>query len=218
LPAVSGAKRWNRLDTDERRSQILEVAQRLFSQRPYGQVSTIEIADAAGVTRGLVHHYFGTKRQLYLEAVRELVRLPIGELFDSMVALTTGGRVLSWEESVDAWMDLVEQNREPWLLAIDAGETGQDQTMHEILFQVRDRTASQVMLVLGLDDEHHPEIRSLVLAYGRFAEEVTREWLDRRRISREQARTFLLGSLPLMVEHLLPEALRPPFRPAAREG
>jgi AcrR family transcriptional regulator len=199
----TGTKRWKRLDTDERRSQILDVAQRLFSQRPYGQVSTAEIAEAAGVTRGLVHHYFGTKRELYLETVRELVRLPIGELFDSMVAHSTGGRVLSWEESVDAWMNLVEQNREAWLAAIDAGETGQDRAMQEILYEVRDRTASQVMLVLGLDAEHHPAIRSLVLAYGRFAEEITREWLDRRRISRGQARSFLTGSLPLMVEHLV---------------
>ena len=160
------------------------------------------------MTRGLVHHYFGTKRELYLECVRELVRLPIGELFDSMVALTTGGKILTWEQSVDAWMGLVAKNREAWLLAIDAGETGQDPTMQEILFQVRDRTASQVMLVLGLDDTDRPEIRSLVLAFGRFAEEVTREWLDRKRISREQAREFLLGSLPLMVEHLLPASAR----------
>lgn len=208
MPDTRERKRWRRLATDQRRAQILEAAQRLFSQRPYGQVSTTAVAEAAGVTRGLVHHYFGTKRDLYLECVRELVRLPIGELFDSMVAVTTGGRLLSWEESVDAWMGLVESNHEAWLLAIDAGETGKDRAMQEILFEVRDRTASQVMLVLGLDDAGHPEVRSLVLAYGRFAEEITREWLDRGRISRAQARSFLLGSLPLMVEHLLPAGSR----------
>ena len=29
-----------------------------------------------GVARGLLHHYFGTKRDLYLEVIRSVVRVP----------------------------------------------------------------------------------------------------------------------------------------------
>src|ERR1700732_1109937 len=74
--ATSPAPRWQRLEHDERRGQILACARRLFSERPYAAVSTTEIAREAGVARGLLNHYFGTKRDLYLEVVRSLVRMP----------------------------------------------------------------------------------------------------------------------------------------------
>jgi AcrR family transcriptional regulator len=198
-------KRWKRLDYDERRAQILASAQKLYSRRPYGDVSTIEIAEAAGVTRGLVHHYFGTKRSLYLEVVTELVGSPIVPLLDAMAAESAGLALEGWPESVDAWMDLIELNREAWLIAISAGETGQDRAMHNILEKARERTATQVIRVLGLDEDSIPEVRSLVRAFSGLAEEVTREWLQRRRLTRGQARVLLVGSLPLLVDQLLPE-------------
>ncbi|MGA2927292.1 MAG: helix-turn-helix domain-containing protein, partial [Solirubrobacteraceae bacterium] len=59
--------RWQRLEHDQRRSQILACARELFSQRTFTAVSMSEIARDAGVARGLLHHYFGSKRELYLE-------------------------------------------------------------------------------------------------------------------------------------------------------
>jgi hypothetical protein len=37
--------------------------------------------------------------------------------------------------------------------------------------------------------------------------EITREWLQRGRLSKEQARVLLVGALPLMVEQLLPNVI-----------
>lgn len=202
-------RRWHRLERDERRAQILASARQLFSLRPFGEVSTLDIADGAGVTRGLVHHYFGTKRGLYLAVVSELVGSPVLSLLEAIAPddarrLGPGG----WSDSVDAWMRLVEDNRDAWLLAISAGETGQDRAMHSILEEARERAATQVIRVLDLDEARTPEVRSLVRAFSGLAEEVTREWLQRRRISRAQARVLLAGSLPLLVEQLLPQLLQ----------
>lgn len=199
-------KRWSRLEHDERRAQILASARELYSRRPYGAVSTMDIAEAAGVTRGLVHHYFGTKRDLYLEVVRELVDAPIMPLLGAIAPEGGAGRSLqSWPASVDAWMDLIEANQEPWFIAISAGETGQDRAMHDILEKARERTAAEVIRVLDLDEGRVPEVRSVVRAFSGLAEEVTREWLQRGRLSRSQARVLLVGTLPLVVEQLLPE-------------
>lgn len=206
-------RRWNRLDHDERRGQILAAAQALFARRPYSEVPTTEIAHAAGVTRGLVHHYFGTKRALYLEVVAQLVGTPVAPLPDAVAGAGDGGPTLvSWPDSVDAWMDLIEANREAWFVAISTGETGQDRAMHDILEKARDDTATQVIRVLALDESRTPEVRSVVRAFSGLAEEVTREWLQRGRITREQARVLLVGSLPLMVDQLLPRLV------AARGG
>ena len=213
MPSLTSkdARSGKRLDSDERRGQILAVARRLFTERPYGSVSTIEIADAAGVTRGLLHHYFGTKRELYLEVVRELVDNPAVSLIDLFAAgrpeRPGAGLWPDWDKCVDMWMDLVEANRDTWFVAISAGETGQDKTMHEILDRARDRTADEVLVVLGLDEKATPEVRPLVRAFGAFAEEITREWLQRANLNRSQARTLLAGSLPMLVERLLPDVI-----------
>jgi AcrR family transcriptional regulator len=195
--------RWSRLEHDERREQILATARTLFTRRPYGDVSTIEIAEAAGVTRGLLHHYFGTKRSLYLEVVKDLVDSPVLSVLDAITA-TPVDQIPRWEDSVALWMDVVETNREAWLVAISAGETGSDRAMHDILDEARERTASQVIAVLGLDERRTPEVRALVRAFGGFAEVVTREWLQRGRLSKEQAHVLLVGALPGMVDDLLP--------------
>ena len=65
-----------RLDPEARRAQIIECAAKLFEERPYSDVSTTEIAAAARVGRPLVNHYFGNKRELYLEVVRRFVFVP----------------------------------------------------------------------------------------------------------------------------------------------
>ena len=192
-----------RLEHDERRAQILAAARVLFSERPFSSVSTTEIAQAAGIARGLLNHYFGTKRDLYLEVVRDLVRMP------SFVPEHDPGddpRQV-WERSVDRWLDFIAANREMWLVAIGAGETGQEGSLHAILDQARERTAAVVLTALGLDDDVPDELRAMVRAYGALAEEVTREWLVRKRLSREQARILLVGSLPPMITDLLPEML-----------
>ena len=69
--ATAPSPRWQRLDHDERRSQILACARRLFSERNYAAGLDRRDRREAGVARGLLHHYFGTKRELYLEVVRE---------------------------------------------------------------------------------------------------------------------------------------------------
>src|SRR3954471_8478205 len=74
MPAT--APRRTRLEHDERREQILAAARRLFSERPPAEVSTIEVAKAAGVARGLLHHHSGTRRELYLEVLRSMLRDP----------------------------------------------------------------------------------------------------------------------------------------------
>src|SRR4051812_5171083 len=73
---ATGASRGRRLEPDARREQLLECAVRLFGEKPYAEVSTAEIAAEAGIARGLLNHYFGTKRDLYLEVVRRLVFVP----------------------------------------------------------------------------------------------------------------------------------------------
>jgi len=56
----------------DRRQLIIGAARRLFTSRPYDQVTTSEIAKDAGVAYGLIAHHFENKRGLYLAVTNEI--------------------------------------------------------------------------------------------------------------------------------------------------
>ncbi|GGX98458.1 TetR/AcrR family transcriptional regulator [Streptomyces minutiscleroticus] len=56
-------------DAPAARDRILEAARAEFSERGYEKTSVRGIARAAGVDSALVHHYFGTKEQVFEAAV-----------------------------------------------------------------------------------------------------------------------------------------------------
>lgn len=185
-----------RMDYDERRRLILDAASSLFLQRPYSQVSISDIAEAAGVAKGLLHHYFDSKRDLYLEVVRDVSRLP----------MPVGGADPTWAAAIDALLGFVSDNRELWLNSITLGGAEGDDEVASILDDSREVLAEQTIEALGLDDT--PVVRALVRGYGGLVQEVTREWLDRGRLTEVQAREILVRALPLLLERVLPE-LRP---------
>jgi len=55
------------------RQQILDAAREAFAEGGFDGASIRQIATSAGVDPALVHHYFGTKEQLFLE----MLQLPI---------------------------------------------------------------------------------------------------------------------------------------------
>src|SRR3954452_15993907 len=59
-----------RLPVDERRTQLLDLGIRLFSEQPYEDLSIDQLAEAAGISKGLLYHYFQNKRGFYVEVVR----------------------------------------------------------------------------------------------------------------------------------------------------
>lgn len=195
------APRGTRLERDERREQILSRARRLFSERTYSAVSMEEIAGAAGVARGLLHHYFGTKRELYLEVVRELVRLPPPPLPEAGAGLSMEQAVA---RSVDLWLDLVERNSGTWLAAVGAEGFGRDPQLERILDEARELTTDRVIEVLGREDDPTPELRGLIRSYGGLAEAAVREWLERRSLRREQVHLMLTETLMVLTQDVLP--------------
>jgi len=61
-------------------SQIMEEATRLFADRGFAGTSLQDIADATGLTRPALYHYFGSKEDLLSRLVSELTEGPADEL------------------------------------------------------------------------------------------------------------------------------------------
>ena len=69
---MTTTRKYKRLDPAQRREQMLDAANDLFAERGYEEVSVEDIARAAGVTRGLVHHYFGGRTEVYIALLQRL--------------------------------------------------------------------------------------------------------------------------------------------------
>ncbi|MGG8409728.1 TetR/AcrR family transcriptional regulator [Streptomyces sp. 12297] len=55
--------------------RLMAVATRLFAERGYDRTSVQEIVEAAGVTKGALYHYFGSKDDLLHEVYARMLRL-----------------------------------------------------------------------------------------------------------------------------------------------
>ncbi|MFN0283060.1 MAG: TetR/AcrR family transcriptional regulator [Kineosporiaceae bacterium] len=202
-PAATRSRR--RLEPDARREEILGCAVRLFGDRPYAEVSTTDVARAAGVARGLINHYFGTKKGLYLEVVRVLVTVP-----DVAVEhLPAGTREERVDASVAWFLDVVSRHSRAWLAAVNAEGLGRDPDVVAILDAADEVTADHVLAVVGVTgaaDGRGPsgadreQLRSMVRAYAGMCKAAAHEWLVRRAMTREQVHTLLSRTLLTIVE------------------
>lgn len=199
-PENGASSRGSRLEPDERRRQILDAARRLFSERHYGAVSLEEIATEAGVARGLINHYFGTKRDLYVEVVREMVRVPPLPVPEYVAGASVRGRV---SEAVGRWLEMTSRNRGTWLDSIRSQGLG-DPEIAAVFEEAREDAAVRMIAILGLGpiEEVAPERLAMMRAYGGLAEAATVQWLDHGRLTREQVHELLVESATRMAEGL----------------
>jgi AcrR family transcriptional regulator len=76
---MSSAKilRWERRP-DERPRELLEAALQVFARNGYRNTTLDEVAEAAGVTKGTIYHYFDTKEALLLGVIEHYQKLAFG--------------------------------------------------------------------------------------------------------------------------------------------
>lgn len=67
---------------DLKREQILRAAAAEFAKNGYAKASTNVIIREAGVSKGLLFHYFGAKRELYLAVVDDCIDQTVSTAFD----------------------------------------------------------------------------------------------------------------------------------------
>ncbi|GGO63996.1 TetR/AcrR family transcriptional regulator [Nonomuraea cavernae] len=194
------------MDPDDRRQQILARAQTLFRERPYGEVSNTEIAAAAGVSRGLLNHYFGTKRELYLAALAEMLDVPPVPVPEYVAGASVRDRVC---ESVNGWLQLLEDDQETWLAALG---TGGDPELEQVVDQAREGIVDHIIEVVGLGPlaRSRPEVRGMLRGFSGMAEATSAEWLKRGRLTRHQVHEFLEETLVRLLEDVIPRVLDDP--------
>jgi len=64
------------------KERLLRVATRLFARHGFEGTSVQDIVDAAGVTKGAMYHYYGSKDDLLYEVYHQLLTLQMSHLTD----------------------------------------------------------------------------------------------------------------------------------------
>ncbi|WP_430647325.1 TetR/AcrR family transcriptional regulator [Agromyces sp. GXS1127] len=195
----------HRLPPDERRNQIVAAAGTVFATRAYDDVSTGEIADACGVSRGLLGHYFPTKRALYLAVVERLLGAPRLLAPAFVEGATVEDRI---RQGTTAWVDKIARGRETWLAASGFLNSSLDPDLARIVDAYIDSMSDQICETAGLHEvRDDPAVRAALRGYSAYATTITRRWLTAGDISREQLETLLSSTQISLARRTIPEVL-----------
>src|SRR3954469_23791857 len=106
-----------RLSVDERRAMLLELGLRLFGARGLDEVSVEDIAREAGVSAGLLYHYFGSKREFHHAVTAHAMdRLQAVTMPDT--SLSPGDQLVS---SLAAYLEYLRSDSRGWAWLLRGG-------------------------------------------------------------------------------------------------
>lgn len=173
-----------------RREELLAVGLRLFSDRPYDELLLDDIAAQAGVAKGLIHYYFGSKRGLYVAIVKEAARELRGRL-DPDPTTAPADRL---RRSLDAYLRYVEEHSAGYRTLLGGG-IGSDPEVLAIREGEREFVGRLILEGLDVPGRPRPALRAALEGWLSFVEGVSLEWLVRRDLEREQVRDLLMSAL-----------------------
>jgi AcrR family transcriptional regulator len=196
MAANPGKPTRRRLGTQERREQLLSVGAQLFSESPYDDVWIERVAEIAGVSRGLLYHYFPTKRDFFAAVVeRESERML------RMTAAVPGVPVREQlTAGLDAYLEYVETHAHGYR-AFHRADAAGDEDVRRVYRQALAVQERQILAALLVDPEFGPrfaersDLRLAVRGWLAFTTAVCLEWLRGSDLSRDQVRDLCARAL-----------------------
>ncbi|MFD3810793.1 TetR/AcrR family transcriptional regulator [Rhodococcus sp. NPDC058639] len=176
--SVKGGRR-TRLSPQQRRAQLIELGVELLASRSLDQISVEDIADRAGVSRGLLFHYFGSKHDFQVAVVQHvsrdmLERTAPDESLDPMEML---------RGTVVAYVDYVTERPDTYVSMLRGSVSG-DPDMRAVFEETRramvERTVTHLPSI-GIDAD--AAVRLAVRGWVAFVEDITIAWLQEQGIS-----------------------------------
>jgi AcrR family transcriptional regulator len=187
-----------RLSPDTRREQLLELGVRLLSTRALDELSIETLAEEAGISRGLLYHYFGNKQDFHTAVVQRAA----DDLYDRTAPTGDGTPLEQLAGSLARYVDYVTENYQGYVSLIRSAAGGHDEIRRiyedsraALTDRIFEAPVAEEATALGLSDT--PAVRLLVRGWSSFVEEVVVEWVrDPRGLSRDDLLMLLSGSLP----------------------
>jgi AcrR family transcriptional regulator len=187
-----------RLSPEERRAQLIRLGVEMLSTRGLEALSVDEIAKQAGISKGLLFHYFSSKRDFHLAIVRRAS--------EELLEATEPNRELApfdmLRDSIERYVDYVAEHREAYISQL-RGPASADPEFVAVFEANRATNAARVVGNLPVDVANRAQFELAVRGWIAFLEETTISWLRGRQISREELIELNFRALPAVA--LTPE-------------
>ena len=162
-----------RLEPDARRAHLLAVGATVFGSKAYDEVQIDQIAKEAGVSRGLLYHYFPSKRAFFAAIIQGG--------YDEILAVTQPDPRLAPAEQLEAglraYLDYVESHPHMYR-AIFRTAAGLEQTAQEVVNRNLDLQARRILAAFGGPSAPHSLTYLAVRAWLAFLIHAVLDWLD----------------------------------------
>jgi AcrR family transcriptional regulator len=192
-----GTRERVRLDRESRREQLLVLGVRLLATRSLDELSIDDLAEEAGVSRGLLYHYFGGKQE-FREAV---CRRAADELVARTAPPAQGSPEGRLPASMAAYLDYVVENHQGYLSLV-RGAAGGNAALRAVYDEARAALTERIFTADPVGDiPDTPGVRLAVRGWAAYAEELVLAWIaDPTGVTRDDLLAMLSGSLPALVE------------------
>ena len=184
-----------RLSPQARREQLLELGVQMLTTRTLDELSVEVLAEQAGISRGLLFHYFRNKQDFH----RAVVQRAADDLLETTAPDATLEPLVRLHRSLEHYVDYVSKNYRAYLSLVRGAASGDD-ALREIFDRTRDvltRRITDNLAVFGLTDG--PTEQLLARGWSAMVEEVVLAWVPDRRISKEELLSVLTQTLPAVL-------------------
>ncbi|TQL70257.1 TetR family transcriptional regulator [Nocardioides albertanoniae] len=194
---MDGMSQRTRLTPEQRREQLLDLGVRLFATHSLDELSIDVVAREAGISRGLLYHYFGDK-VAFREAV---VRRAAADLVAQTAPPATGDAAERLLASMTAYVDFVDANYEGYVSMVRGAAS--DPVLRKIYDEAFGALGGRIFDAGADFVTDSPAARLLVRGWQAMSEELVLSWkTDPAGLSREELLSILAGSLLTLLEML----------------
>lgn len=193
-----------RLELDARRMQLIELGFDMFAKNAYDEVHIDLVAKKAGISKGLLYHYFPTKRDFYTATLRVaasqlLSEIEVDDSLPPLERLSTG---------LEHYLRFVERYATAYV-ALMRGGVGADPQVAAIIEETRGACFSRLMTGLHTISasaapsgtpalpalETMPLLRIALRGFVGFVEATSLEWVVAREVPQAELVSMLVQVL-----------------------
>jgi AcrR family transcriptional regulator len=171
---------------------LIGLGVEMLATRRLDELSVELIARTAGISRGLLFHYFASKQEFHLEVARaaaaEMIRRTEPDPDLAPVDALRAG--------LTSFIEYVEENPDNYKSLVRGAVSG-DAEMRAIFDETRRTMAQRIVTVVadqGLAVQ--PRVTLAIHGWVAFVEECVVRWIDTRTVTRDDLLDMLTKSLP----------------------
>src|SRR4051794_7596493 len=181
-----------RLSPEARRAQLIGLGVELLATRRLDELSVELIAKTAGISRGLLFHYFSSKQEFHLEVARAAA----AEMIRRTEPDPTLPPVEALRAGLTSFIAYVEENPDNYKSLVRGAASG-DADMRAIFDETRTTMARRIIDVVRVQGlAVQPRITLAIHGWVAYVEECVIRWIDTGTVTRAELLDMLTKSLP----------------------